>query len=277
MRDRSLYRITYVGHATVLIEVGGARILTDPVLRYRIVHLRRRRSPLLTAWQEQIDAVLISHLHYDHLDLPSLRQVGLATRLLVPLGAGTLLRQHGFTNVEELRAGERTVVGGVPVSAVTANHNGTRGPLGPTAECLGFVVGSGQQRTYFAGDTDLFPAMHQLEGQVDVGLLPVWGWGPTLGPGHLDPYGAAQACQRIKPQVAVPIHWGTLYPMALHRLTRTFLIDPPLLFREFMLRMAPQTDVRILQPGEHFELVRGSSEESGRRQERAHLAQPLQR
>jgi L-ascorbate metabolism protein UlaG (beta-lactamase superfamily) len=186
MRDRSLYRITYVGHATVLIEVGGARILTDPVLRYRIVHLRRRRSPLLTVWHEQIDAVLISHLHYDHLDLPSLRQVGLSTRLLVPLGAGTLLRQHGFTNVEELRAGERTVVGGVPVSAVAANHNGTRGPLGPTAECLGFVVGSGRQRTYFAGDTDLFPAMHQLEGQVDVGLLPVWGWGPTLGPGHLD-------------------------------------------------------------------------------------------
>jgi L-ascorbate metabolism protein UlaG (beta-lactamase superfamily) len=143
------------------------------------------------------------------------------------------------------------------VSAVAANHNGTRGPLGPTAECLGFVVGSGRQRTYFAGDTDLFPAMHQLEGQVDVGLLPVWGWGPTLGPGHLDPYGAAQACQRIKPQVAVPIHWGTLYPMALHRLTRAFLIDPPLLFREFMLRMAPQTDVRILQPGEHFELAPG--------------------
>ncbi|HRA68804.1 MAG TPA: hypothetical protein PL187_22445, partial [Caldilinea sp.] len=69
------------------------------------------------------------------------------------------------------------------------------------------------------------------------------------------PYRAAQAAQLIAPQVAIPIDWGTLYPLAVHRLTKTFLVDPPLLFREFMLRMAPQTDVRILQPGEHFEFV----------------------
>jgi L-ascorbate metabolism protein UlaG (beta-lactamase superfamily) len=70
----------------------------------------------------------------------------------------------------------------------------------------------------------------------------------------MDPYRAAQAGQLIAPQVAIPIHWGTLYPLAVHRLTKAFLIDPPLLFREFMLHLAPQVDVRILQPGEHSEI-----------------------
>ena len=246
-------RITYVGHATVLIETGGVRILTDPVLRYRVVHLRRRRTPLLDIWQERLDAVLISHLHYDHLDLPSLHKLGKTTRLIVPVGAGALLRQHGFSNVEELRVGERTMVAGAPVTATTAVHSGARGPLGPTAECLGFMIGSATQRVYFPGDTDLFPEMAQMAGSIDVALMPVWGWGPTLGAGHMDPYRAAQASQLIAPHIAIPIHWGTLYPMAIHHLTRAFLVDPPRLFREFILRMAPQIDVRILQPGEHTE------------------------
>ncbi len=255
MSEITSHRITYVGHATVLIEVNGVRVLTDPILRSRIIHLRRRRSPLLAQWQEKLDAVLISHLHYDHLDLPSLRKLGRTVRLIVPVGAAALLRRHGFTNVEELRVGERTRVNGLPITATKALHSGARGPLGPIAQCLGFIVGQDKFRTYFAGDTDLFPEMAEMAGSVDVSLLPVWGWGPTLGIGHMDPYRAAQAGQLIAPQVAIPIHWGTLYPLAVHRLTKTFLVDPPLLFREFMLRMAPQTDVRILQPGEHFEFV----------------------
>jgi len=251
----AMSRVTYVGHATVLIEVNGVRILTDPVLRTRLAHLRRRASPLLAQWQEKLDAVLISHLHYDHLDLPSLRKLGQATRLIVPVGAAALLRQHGFTHVEELRAGERTSVNGVPVVATRAVHNGARGPLGPTADCLGYIVGAGAHRTYFAGDTDLFPEMEQMAGDVDIALMPVWGWGPTLGAGHMDPYRAAQASQLIAPRVAIPIHWGTLYPLAIHRLTNAFLVDPPFLFREFLLRLAPQVDVRILQPGEHTEVA----------------------
>lgn len=257
MNDLRAHRITYVGHATLLIEINGVRMLTDPILRTRIVHLRRRQLPLLAQWQEEIDAVLISHLHYDHLDFPSLLRLGRKIRLIVPVGAAALLRQHGFSNVEELRAGERTSVRGVPVTATTAIHNGARGPLGPIAACLGYIVGAAGSRTYFAGDTDLYPEMAQMAGQVDVGLLPVWGWGPTLGAGHMDPYRAAQAGQLIAPQIAIPIHWGTLYPLAIHRLTKAFLIDPPLLFREFMLRMAPQVDVRILQPGEHCEVSLG--------------------
>jgi L-ascorbate metabolism protein UlaG (beta-lactamase superfamily) len=253
-------RITYVGHATVLVEMGGVRILTDPVLRRRIYHLRRRNVPIPEGFHEKLDAVLISHMHHDHLDVPSLRRLGKSTRLIAPNGAGALLRHHGFRRVEELRVGERTMVGNVQVTATFALHSGARGPLGPSAETLGFVLGgempgaAALPRIYFAGDTDVFPEMAQYAGTLDLALLPVWGWGPTLGPGHMDPQRAAEACRLLAPQVAIPIHWGTLYPLAVHRITSAFLIDPPNLFAEFVLHMAPQVDVRILDPGEHWDV-----------------------
>jgi len=252
------YRVTYVGHATLLIEMGGTRILTDPVLRRRIYHLRRRSSiPIPEHLGESVDAVLISHMHHDHLDLPSLRRLGLSTRLIVPNGAGALLRQQGFRRVEEVRVGERTSVGGVTVTATFALHSGERGPLGPAAATLGYIVGDavvdGHPSVYFAGDTDVFPAMADFAGTLDLALLPVWGWGPTLGAGHMDPHRAAEACQLLAPRMAIPIHWGTLYPLAVHRLSSDFLFNPPHLFEQFALRLAPQVGVHILQPGETYE------------------------
>ena len=261
MSEAVACRVTYVGHATLLLEMGGVRLLTDPVLRKRIYHLRRRNIPLPDHFHGQLDAVLISHLHHDHLDLPSLRTLGLSTRLIVPNGAGALLREHGFTRVEEVRAGERTAVGDLAVTATYALHSGTRGPLGPSADPLGFIVdggASGQsmpKRIYFAGDTDVFPEMADWAGSLDLALLPVWGWGPTLGPGHMDPHRAAEACRLLAPHMAIPIHWGTLYPLAVHRVSSSFLIDPPRLFKQFVTAMAPAVDVRILNPGEHLHLA----------------------
>src|SRR5271163_4247273 len=101
-------RIVFLGHATVLIELNGVRLLTDPVLRDRVAHLRRQVSPLQPAVYEGLDAVLISHLHYDHLDLASLRLLGLDTPLLVPAGAGVWLEGRGFTRVTELSVGGGT-------------------------------------------------------------------------------------------------------------------------------------------------------------------------
>ncbi len=143
-----------------------------------------------------------------------------------------------------------------PSSATFALHSGTRGPLGPSSETLGFILGEhetdGQPSVYFAGDTDVFPEMSNWSGSFDIALLPVWGWGPTLGAGHMDPHRAAEACRLLAPRMAIPIHWGTLYPLAVHRVTSSFLIDPPRLFQQFVLRMAPQVAVQILEPGEHY-------------------------
>jgi L-ascorbate metabolism protein UlaG (beta-lactamase superfamily) len=242
-------RVTWVGHATVLVQLDGCRLLTDPLLRGRLFHLRRQApapSPETTA---RLDAVLVSHLHGDHMDLPSLRRIERATRLIVPRGGAGFLRDHGLPGAEELGVGESTEVGSLRVIAVSAEHDGSRRPFGgPRVEACGYVV-EGSRRVYFAGDTDLDPAMEALAG-CDVALLPVWGWGPTLGDGHLDPGRAAEAAALIRPRVAIPIHWGTYYPIGLRRWKPEPLREPPERFAAQVARLAPGVEVRILGPGD---------------------------
>ena len=220
------------------------RLLTDPLLRSRVAHLRRDARPPVAEVRERIDAVLISHLHYDHLDLASLRLVR-APRVLVPRGAGGLLNRARIGGVEELGVGDVAEVGDVRVEAVPADHDGTRRPGGPHAEPLGFLLGR-SKRIYFAGDTDVFEDMASL-APVDVGLLPVAGWGPKLGPGHMDAAGAARAAALLRPRVAVPIHWGTFRP----RTTRAgdWFTEPPLAFATSAAELVPEMEVRVVEPG----------------------------
>ena len=198
---------------------------------------------------ERVDAVLLSHLHYDHLDLPSLKLLPGDVRVLAPAGAGALLRP-GVAHVEELMPGDATEVGGVRLEATPAEHDDRRRPLGARATPLGFVV-RGRPSVYFAGDTDMFPGMADL-APVDVALLPVAGWGPTLGPGHMDAEQAAQAAALLRPAVAVPIHWGTLHPRGRRR--GAWFHAPPHEFAARVAELAPDVDVRILEPGAALEL-----------------------
>jgi L-ascorbate metabolism protein UlaG (beta-lactamase superfamily) len=237
-------RITFLGHATVLVELGGVRFLTDPVLRARVAHLRRHGPR--PGVPRDVDAVLISHLHHDHLDLPSLRLLGGHPRVIAPAGAKRLVERAGF-QVEELEQGRETDIRGVRVEAVRALHPSERLPVrGPWAEPLGFVIGR-QPSVYFAGDTDLFPEMEEL-ASLDVALLPVAGWGPRLGPGHMDAERAAQAAAVLRPRVAIPIHWGTLHP----RFTRRgeWFSGPGSEFAAQVAAVAPEVEVRVLRPGE---------------------------
>lgn len=254
-------RIAFLGHATVLIELDGVRLLTDPLLRGRVAHLRRQVPPVAESVFARPDAVLISHLHHDHLDLASLRLLGLDTSLLVPAGAGKLLRRRGFTDVTELSAGKVTDtvgVGGLTVSAVEARHDGRRHPGGMRAETLGYVI-RGRRTVYFAGDTELFEGMSEQisdpSSQLDVALLPVAGWGSTLGPGHMDPLDAARAVALLTPRIAIPIHWGTLRPIGFARRHRERLGDPPRLFARHVARLAPSVEVTILEPGQQTMLT----------------------
>ena len=246
-------RIEYVGHSTVGISLDGVRLLTDPVLRNRVAHLRRRGRVDARALRG-IDAVLVSHAHYDHLDLPSLEKLGKDLPIVVPHGLGGLLRRRSFRGILEVHAGDTLRIGGLEVRAVPAEHDGGRGPFGASGEALGYVI-SGSRSVYFAGDTDLFDGMGEL-GEVDVGLIPIWGWGPTLGKGgHLDPRGAAEAVRRIAPKVAIPIHWGTYFPLHLGlRGVPAFLDLPPAEFVAAVGEAAPDVEVRVLRPGELAEL-----------------------
>ena len=242
-------RIVFLGHATILIEVGGVRLLTDPLLRARVVHLRRQTALMDLSVSAHPDAALISHLHHDHLDLASLRLLGSDTPLLVPAGAGAWLRRRGFETVTEMRVGEVARVGAVTITAIEARHEGRRHPGGPRAQALGYLVG-GRQEVYFAGDTELFDGMRRGPQQLDVALLPVAGWGPKLGPGHMDPLDAARAVRLLKPRVAIPVHWGTLLPIGAATRLRARLADPPRLFARHVAQLAPEVEVRVLAPGE---------------------------
>ncbi|HEX7246166.1 MAG TPA: MBL fold metallo-hydrolase [Solirubrobacterales bacterium] len=264
-------QVTYVGHATVLAELGGVRLLTDPVLRSRVGPLRRHGTSPAPDVASGLDAVLISHLHRDHADLPSLRRIDRRVPVLAPPGAGRLLARQGFSDVRELVPGESSGVGAVTVTAVEARHEVSgRNPLpvrlfrdmtgkgAPEASrgagAVGFLIEGRGRRVYFAGDTDLFEGMERL-GPLDLALLPVWGWGPTLGPGHLDPERAARAAALISPRIAVPIHWGTLYPLGLGRLRPGPLRAPPSELARRVAELAPQVEVRVLAPGESTSLA----------------------
>jgi L-ascorbate metabolism protein UlaG (beta-lactamase superfamily) len=243
-------RITWIGHSTVLIELDGVRLLTDPLLRNRVAHLRRV-VPVEAGAGSNADAVLISHLHYDHLDLPSLRRFDRSRLLVVPRGARSLVAKQGFRQVVEVEPGERVDVKSVTVEATHAEHDGNRGPLGAKAAAVGFLV-SGTGRVYFAGDTDLFEQMSDL-APLDVAILPVAGWGPRLPPGHLDPRLAAQALALLRPRVAVPVHWGTYRRIGLGR-DPAVLREPAESFVELAAEFAPDVDVRVVDPGGSVEV-----------------------
>ena len=239
--------MTWLGHATVLLEIDGVCLITDPVLGNRVGPLVRIAGRIDRGTTGRVDAVLLSHLHADHADVRSLRRFG-DVPVCAPAGSAAWLRGKRLSDVRELSPGQVTTVGALRVEATTAEHSGKRAPLGPEAAALGYLV-DGSTSVYFAGDTDLFETMSELAGRVDVALLPVSGWGPTLGPGHLDPERAARAAAAIAPRVAIPIHWGTLaLPRPARR--RADPWRPALEFAVLCNRDAPDVQVRLLAPGE---------------------------
>ncbi|KIF06295.1 membrane protein, partial [Streptomyces sp. RSD-27] len=143
---------------------------------------------------------------------------------------------------------------GVRVRAVGARHDGRRLPVGPQrVRALGYVV-QGAARTYFAGDTGPFDAMAEETGPVDVALLPVGGWGPYLGPGHLDAEGAARALARLAPRAAVPVHYGTYWPIGMDAVRPHEFHAPGEEFARLAGVLAPEVAVRVLAHGERVRL-----------------------
>ncbi|NGO48606.1 MBL fold metallo-hydrolase [Streptomyces ureilyticus] len=245
--------ITWWGHATCTVEDSGVRLLTDPLFARRLAHLRRRRGAPPPPEAALANAALVSHLHADHLHVPSLARLAAGTRVLLPRGAtGAVpgLRRLGHLRLTEVAPGDETRVGDLVVRAVPARHDGRRLPLGPhRAPALGYVV-EGEGRTYFAGDTGLFEEMAKEVGPVDVALLPVGGWGPYLGEGHLDAGRAAEALVRLLPGSAVPVHYGTYWPIGMDAVRPHEFHAPGPEFMRLARERAPEVAVHLLGHGE---------------------------
>jgi L-ascorbate metabolism protein UlaG (beta-lactamase superfamily) len=248
--------VTFVGHATACIEMDGQALVTDPLLRDRVWHLRRDEPCAEEGCLpvDELTAVIVSHLHPDHADVSSLRSIPSDVPLIVPKGTGGYLRTRLPHHVESVAIGESYQLGPVKLLAVPAAHTGPGSTLAPLSASAGFMI-QGSHTVYFAGDTALFDGMEDLGNgfAIDLALLPVWGYGPNLRGEHMTPRDAAQSLTMLRPKMAVPIHWGTFRPVGKVWSRFAFFSDPPYTFAGYAAHLAPDTSVYILQPGDSVE------------------------
>jgi L-ascorbate metabolism protein UlaG (beta-lactamase superfamily) len=250
-------RISFLGHATTLIELDGTRLVTDPVLRRQVGPLYRRVPRPLQGPLVDPDAILISHLHLDHYDPRSLRMFRRDTPILAPVGARLSLHWRGFRQIHEMAPGDVFRVGSVDITATPARHRGTRHPLSARTDSLGYVV-SGSRSIYFAGDTGLFPGMADIwPERLDVALLPVAGLGPWMPEHkHLSPRHAVEAMRLIEPRLVIPIHWGTYHlpGTVILRMRPDLHRRAPFVFMLQAATLEPGIRTVMLQPGEDLRL-----------------------
>jgi len=209
--------VTWVGHASYVLRIGGLTVLTDPVWSQRIPGVRPRLTPPGVAWSDlpRVDAIVISHNHYDHLDAPTIRRLPRDVAVFVPLGLRRWFTRRGFANVTELDWWERAELGGGGVCFVPAHHWSRRG-LFDTCRTLwgGWVLESGRHRVYFAGDTAYghhFRDIGERHPGIDLALMPVGAYEPRryLSGAHVDPAEAVRACLDVGARRMATMHWGT--------------------------------------------------------------------
>jgi L-ascorbate metabolism protein UlaG (beta-lactamase superfamily) len=195
------------------------------------------------------DIILLSHLHLDHLHIPSLKRLPHDTPLIVPRGSARWLGHVLCRQLIELSPGDEYTVGDVTIHVTFAEHGGNMPVIGLAQ---GYLL-EGEKTVYFPGDTDVFPQMSELaEKNIDLALIPIWGWGPTLGAGHLDPESAAEAVSLLHPKHVIPIHWASFRPIGPIWEMLSYLHTPGPKFTYFTQKLAPETQIHFLEPGETF-------------------------
>ncbi|MEV6650965.1 MBL fold metallo-hydrolase [Streptomyces sp. NPDC051219] len=219
--DADTVAVTWAGHASWVIRIGGLTVLTDPVWSRKILGTPARITPVGVRWEDlpPVDAVVISHNHFDHLDAPTLRRLPRTTPLFVPAGLGRWFRRRRFTTVTELdwwEAAELGAPGGVRFEFVPAHHWSKRTLLDTCRSLWGGWVLSDRtgQRVYFAGDTGYghwFGEIGRRHPGIDLALLPIGAYAPRwwLRDVHADPEEAVRACLDLGAHRMAPMHWAT--------------------------------------------------------------------
>lgn len=257
--------ITWVGHSTFLIQADGSNVLTDPIWSDRASPVQfagpRRHSPPGVDFDglPNIDAVFVSHDHYDHLDNGTVRRLVARypkAEWITPLGVGAFLRSRGAREVVEMDWWDERTFGGISAACAPAQHFSGRYPWNRNATLwCGWVIGFSSARIFFAGDTGLHPEFGDISrrlGPLDVAILPIGAYEPRwfMRPMHMNPEDATNAYVSLSGTegsancVFVPSHWGTF------RLTDEPLDEPPRrLMSAWTAARLPESRLRQLQPG----------------------------
>jgi len=250
-------RLTWLGHASWLVQLEGVSLLIDPVLSESLPgFIRRNVAPgLPVELLPRIDAQLVTHNHYDHLDLSTLKQVG--AKVLTGQGHARLLGRAGL-GCEELSWWQGTKVGGVTVSFVPSQH-WSRRSLNDTNESLwgGFVIEGPSAKLYHSGDTAYFSGFAEIARRhpgIDAAMLPIGAYDPEwfMLNQHINPEQAIQAFVDLKARTFLAMHWGTF------KLTDEPLDEPPKrLEAEWKKRALPEAERRVLAVGETVQVRSG--------------------
>jgi L-ascorbate metabolism protein UlaG (beta-lactamase superfamily) len=239
--------ITWIGHASFLIQGPHGNILVDPNWANWLLVVRRlRHAGLAHHHLPTIDLVLITHAHFDHLNRKSLRQIAANQPIVVPAGVGDLVHGLGFEKVYEINWWERLRFPGAAITFVPAKHWGARKVTDHHRGYGGYVIDMGGRTIYHAGDSGYFSGFREIgkKFRPEVALLPIGAYhGPKFGENHMTPEQALRAFGDLRSKILVPMHFGT------YRLSYEPLHEPPQRLMEEATRAGRLSDVRFLIEG----------------------------